>query len=127
MKLGQQAQDASKKQQDGILARQQTQQTIGNIASNNGVNAQELEHILRNLMNEVGLNSEPVFERRDGDRRDENNDMDTSSGNGNGNGSASDPSNPTPYDREGHYANEPRRIVAAHPDWCGRPHRSHDA
>ena len=50
VKLAQQVQDASKEQADVRLAHQQTQQTINNIANRNGVNAAELEQIMRNLV-----------------------------------------------------------------------------
>ena len=47
VKLGQQVQDASKDQHEQRLVHTQTQQTINNIANNNGVNAAELEHIYK--------------------------------------------------------------------------------
>ena len=50
VKLAQQVQDASKEQADARLAHQQTVNAINNIANHNGINAAELEQIMRGLV-----------------------------------------------------------------------------
>jgi len=76
-KLGQQVTDTSKEQHDARLAHNQTSQTIGSIANHNGVNAAELEDILRRFAASFG--QPPGSPRRDNDDDD---DMDGGGDNG---------------------------------------------
>jgi hypothetical protein len=73
-KLGQQVTDTSKEQHETRTIHHQTHQTIGSIANHNGVNAAELEEIMRNLMGANAYTPDPT--PKDNDKRDKGDDDD---------------------------------------------------
>ena len=138
VKFGQQVQDASKDQHDARMTHMQTQQTINNIANNNGVNAAELEHILQNLMGafsrepQTQKQTPPTSDHTEDEYifRDHRNDGDGPDGGG---GGGADPNTtvrttiqrPAPYDRAARYPGEARVGPAPLPSF-GRLQRCHE-
>jgi len=88
-KLGQQVTDTSKEQHEARTVHHQTLQTIGSIANHNGLNAAELQEIVRNLMQfgpTDAPESPPFPDRRDSDDDDMAGGGGTGSGGGGGGG-----------------------------------------